>query len=108
VIRRPCQTPQWRVDAVRGYWDPLHFVDIWRNYQNDDLHSMLCHKSKAAPKGEVPCQGWIRSVGFAAIGVWLFVMRGSVILEEVEDHDGPELFQTFTEMMVANKIRLIP
>lgn len=108
-IRRACANCPWRVDAPRGYWDPQHFVDIWRNCQDDGLHVRLCHKSGNLPKeerGSVPCQGWIRVMGFDAIGVRLLVMRGHATFEEVEDRDGPRLFPSFTAMLRANKIKL--
>ena len=108
-LRRACSNCPWRVDAPRDYWDPQHFVDIWKNCKDDGLHTMLCHKSTTLPKeerGNVPCQGWIRVMGFEAIGVRILVMRGKATLEEVEDRDGPELFPSFTAMMRANKIRL--
>ena len=111
-LRRPCSNCPWRVDAPRGYWDPQHFIDVWKNCQNDGLNIMLCHKSRksnALPKeasGDVPCQGWIRVMGFDAIGVRLLVMRGQVTLEEVDDKAGPQLFPTFAAMMKANKIPL--
>jgi len=108
-LRRPCSNCPWRVDAPRDYWDPQHFIDIWRNCQDDGLNTMLCHKSSALPAekhGEVPCQGWIRVIGFDAIGVRLLVMRGQVTFEEVEDKAGPRLFSTFTTMLRANKIPL--
>jgi hypothetical protein len=110
-IRRPCENCPWRVDAPRGYWDPQHFDEIWRNCQDDGLNVMLCHKSNALPekdRGDIPCQGWIRVMGFNAIGVRLLVMRGQATFEEVEDRDGPKLFSTFTAMMRANKIKLPP
>ena len=108
-LRRACSNCPWRVDAPRGYWDSQHFVDIFKNCQNDGFHTMLCHKSTALSKeerGNVPCQGWIRVMGLEAIGVRILVMQGKATLEEVEDRDGPELFPTFTAMMRANKIRL--
>lgn len=108
-LRRACENCPWRVDAPRGYWDPQHFVDIWRNCQDDGLNVMLCHKSNALPKekrGDIPCQGWIRVMGFDAIGVRLLVMRGGATFEEVEDNAGPKLFPTFAAMMKANKIPL--
>lgn len=108
-LRRPCSSCPWRVDAPRGYWDPQHFIDVWRRCQDDGMNVMLCHKSATLPKeqrGDVPCQGWIRVMGFDAIGVRLLVMRGKVTFEEVEDKNGPELFPTFATMMRANKITL--
>ncbi len=108
-LRRPCSSCPWRVDAKLGYWDPQHFVDIYRNCQNDGLHVMLCHKSNAMPveeRGDVPCQGWIRVMGFEAIGVRLLAMRNKITIEEVEDRGGPELFRTFAAMLRANKIKL--
>jgi hypothetical protein len=108
-LRRPCENCPWRVDAPRGYWDPQHFSDIWKNCQDDGTNIMLCHKSNALPRkqrGEVPCQGWIRVMGFDAIGVRILVMRGQTAFEEVEDTAGPKLFSSFTAMMRANKIRL--
>ena len=133
-LRRPCANCPWRIDAPRNYWDPQHFVDIWRNCQDDGLNTMLCHKSfqstqsqktiaKRKPssgqpleatsnvlpkedRGDIPCQGWIRVMGFDAIGVRLLVLRGQVTFEEVKDKAGPKLFSTFTAMMRANKIPL--
>ena len=108
-LRRPCTNCPWRIDAPRGYWDPQHFVDIWRNCKDDGMHIMLCHKATALPDSErdkLPCQGWIRVMGFDAIGVRILVMREQVTMEEVEDTAGPELFPTFAKMMRANKIPL--
>jgi hypothetical protein len=108
-LRRPCANCPWRVDAPRGHWDPQHFVDIWRNCQDDGMNVMLCHKSNALPKeerGDVPCQGWIRVMGFSAIGIRLLAMRDKITIEEVEDRDGPKLFSSFEAMLRANKIRL--
>jgi Family of unknown function (DUF6283) len=108
-MRRPCESCPWRVDAARGYWDPQHFVDIWRNCQDDGTNIMLCHKASALPEKEqqdVPCQGWIRVMGFDAIGVRLLTMQGKATCEEVEDRGGPELFPTFAAMLLANKIPL--
>ena len=108
-IRRPCSSCPWRVDAPRDYWDKQHFSDVWKNCQDDGLNIMLCHKAGSLPekeRGDVPCQGWIRVMGFDAIGVRILVMQGKATRAEVEDRDGPELFPTFTAMMRANKIRL--
>jgi hypothetical protein len=108
-LRRPCANCPWRVDAPRRHWDPQHFVDIWRNCQDDGTNVMLCHKSSALPeeeRGSVPCQGWIRVMGFDAIGARLLVMRDQVTMAEVEDRDGPRLFPTFAAMLRANRIAL--
>lgn len=108
-MRRPCSNCPWRVDAPRGYWDPQHFVDIWRNCQDDGMNVMLCHKSSALPKaqrGDIPCQGWIRVMGFDAIGVRLLAMSGKVTCEEVNDRGGPKLFGSFATMMRANQVAL--
>jgi hypothetical protein len=108
-LRRPCQNCPWRVDAPRQHWDPTHFVEIWRGCQDDAMHVMLCHKSNALPKkdqGDIPCQGWIRVMGFSAIGVRLLAMQDKITIEEVEDKDGPELFPSFAAMLRANKIKL--
>ena len=108
-LRRACANCPWRVDAPRGYWDPQHFVDIWRNCQDDGTNIMLCHKSSALPKeerGEVPCQGWIRVMSFDSIGVRILAMQNKITVEEVEDRDGPDLFKSFAAMMRSNKIKL--
>jgi len=108
-VRRPCSNCPWRVDAPRGYWDPQHFVDIWQSCQGDGLNIMLCHKANALPAEEresVPCQGWIRVLGFQAIGVRLLALQHQVTREEVEDTEGPELFPSFAVMLRANKIKL--
>ena len=70
---------------------------------------MLCHKSSTLPESErknVPCQGWIRVMGFEAIGVRMLALQERITPEEIEDRNGPDLFPTFTAMMRANKIRL--
>jgi len=108
-LRRPCSSCPWRVDAPRGHWDPQHFVDVWRSCQDDGTHLMLCHKSSTLPESErknVPCQGWIRVMGFEAIGVRMLALQERITPEEIEDRNGPDLFPTFTAMMRANKIRL--
>lgn len=110
-LRRPCANCPWRVDAPRGHWDPQHFDDIYRNCQDDGQHVMLCHKSNALPKdqrGDVPCQGWIRVMGFAAIGVRMLAIKGKITVEEVEDREGPELFPSFEAMMRANAVKIPP
>lgn len=110
-LRRPCDNCPWRKDAPRQYWDSQHFIDIWRNCQDDGQHVMLCHKSNNLPKGAKdpnapPCQGWIRVMGFQAVGVRILAMTGKISVEEVEDRDGPELFKTFAAMLRANKVKL--
>lgn len=57
---------------------------------------------------KVPCQGWIRVLGFDAIGVRLLVMRQQVAFEEVMDKGGPALFLTFAAMLQAHRIPLHP
>lgn len=103
-IRRPCLNCPWRVEAPRGHWDPEHFREIWKGCQDDGLHQMACHKS--TQKAPLPCQGWVRTMGFDSIGVRLSVMTGRVSVAEVHDRHGPELFRTFGAMLRANKIRL--
>lgn len=108
-IRRPCNNCPWRVDAPRGYWDPQHFVDIWQHCQDDGPNFMLCHKALTLPEPaqkDVPCQGWIRVMGFGAIGVRLLALREQITLEEINDQGGPVLFHTFAAMLRANKIPL--
>jgi len=103
-LRRPCENCPWRVDAPRGYWAPDHFESIWENCQDDGMHVMGCHKSSSA--NFLPCQGWIRVMGFGSIGVRLLAMQGKITAAEVEDDKGPALFKTFAAMLRANKIRL--
>ena len=70
---------------------------------------MLCHKAHTLPDNlskDIPCQGWIRVMGFEAIGVRLLVLQGRATLEEIEDRDGPALFPSFASMLRANKIPL--
>lgn len=109
-VRRPCANCPWRVDAPREHWDPQHFRDIWSNCQGDSMNAMACHKSAALPKGSpvLPCQGWARVIGRAAIGVRLALMKGSLTAEEVADRGGPRLFRTFAAMMRANKVEPPP
>ncbi len=103
-IRRPCKNCPWRVDAPPGYWDSTHFTEIWGNCQDDGMHQMACHKSTR--ESPLPCQGWVRVIGFDAIGVRLLVMIGKVLLTEVGDRSGPKLFPSFAAMLRANGIRL--
>lgn len=73
------------------------------------MNLMLCHKANNMPKGtpsaEMPiCQGWIRVMGFDAIGVRLAAMGGRVTIQEVEDKTSIELFPTFEAMLEANHV----
>lgn len=77
------------------------------------MNLMMCHKAnnlpKGAPSSEMPiCQGWIRVMGFDAIGVRIAAMHGRITIEEVEDKTSIELFPSFEEMLRANKIPLAP
>lgn len=63
---------------------------------------MGCHKS--TPQTMIPCQGWVRVVGFDSIGVRLLVMQGRVTIDEVNDRSGPTLFASFEAMMRANRV----
>lgn len=72
---------------------------------------MLCHKANNLPLGSKDpnapiCQGWVRVMGFDAVGVRIAVTFGKVSLAEVEDREGPELFKTFEAMLKANKIKV--
>ncbi len=104
-VRRPCENCPWRIDAPRQHWDPAHFVSIWRNCQDDGTEIMLCHKSARSTK-TLPCQGWMRVLGFDAIGVRIAVMSGLATMAEVTDRAGPRLFSSFSRMLRANKITL--
>lgn len=106
-MRWPCANCPWRKDAPREYWDPQHFRDIFANCQGDGMNIMLCHNANALPKeerGKLVCQGWVRVLGYEAIGVRIAVMTGKVADEEVNDKDGPELFPDFASMLRANKV----
>lgn len=106
-IRKPCANCPWRKDAPRQHWAPDHFESIALNCRDDGMHVMLCHKAKRIPAGDrsAPvCQGWIRVLGFEAIGVRIAAFTGRITLEEVEDQNPPELFASFEEMLDANDI----
>jgi len=105
-LRRPCQNCPWRKDAPAGHWHPDHFRDIWKGCQDDGFHIMLCHKATALPAHmEKPvCQGWVRVLGFQAIGVRIAAMTGQITRAEVDDHEGPSLYASFEEMLRANDL----
>ncbi len=68
---------------------------------------MLCHHAAQPPEteqGTHPCHGRIKAVGYDAIGVRLLVMRGTVNHEDVTGHTGPELYDSFDDMLDANGI----
>jgi hypothetical protein len=104
--RRPCSNCPWRKDAPTEHWDPEHFREIWRDCQDDGLHMMLCHHANevSAPEDKPICQGWVRVMGHDAIGVRIALVRGRVTRREVEDKEGPELFETFEDMLLANGV----
>lgn len=112
AVRKPCNNCPWRRDAEPGYWDPDHFRDIWSNCQDDGLSVMLCHKATALPeaeRGDLVCQGWARVMGYEAIGVRIAVLSGRLDPAEVCNRgtvDGPELYDSFEEMLEANGIEI--
>lgn len=118
---------RWRRSGHSSEKDRGEIIDIrpsngrtfWDVSVKDDPHlfatasGVLTHNCDAESPNlsnekcrEIPCQGWIRVMGFDAIGVRILVMRNQVTMEEVEDTAGPDLFPTFTAMLRANKIRL--
>ena len=133
-MRKPCENCPWRRDAEPEYWDPDHFRDIWGNCQDDGRHVMLCHKTKQIAKmlsdrekrtgehcgdfhrDELPeehrqeldliCQGWARGMAFDAIGVRIAVLSGKLSVDEVNDRDTVDLYDTFAEMLEANRIEI--
>ncbi len=108
-LRKPCENCPWRHDAEPEYWDPDHFRDIWGNCQDDGRHVMLCHKSTVLPEAErndLPCQGWARVMAFDAIGVRIAVLSGKLSVDEVNDRDTVDLYDTFAEMLEANRIEI--
>lgn len=109
-LRKPCDNCPWRKDAPRFHWDPQHFIDIWNRCQGDSLNLMLCHKSSELPADapDLICQGWVRVLGFEAIGVRIAAMRGLVSLAEIADRRVPELFKSFVEMLRENRIPIPP
>ena len=69
--------------------------------------SCLCHKATSLPADERsahPCQGWLRVLGFEAIGVRLAVMRGHASPDEVQTPAKHDLYSSFSEMMAANGV----
>jgi hypothetical protein len=107
AVRRPCADCPWRRDAPRGHWDPAHFTAIYRSCQDDGIGMMLCHHATKLPepaRGELLCQGWVRVIGTAAIGVRLAFLRGLVTGAELVDRAGPALFKTFDAMLRANGV----
>jgi Family of unknown function (DUF6283) len=96
------------VDAPRDFWDPTHFEEIARNCRDEGMHVMLCHKAKDPKAKDAPvCQGWVRVVGCNAIGVRVAGLTGRITMEEVKDRGGPELFESFDDMLDANRIERI-
>ncbi len=65
---------------------------------------MLCHANPRL----VPCVGWARALQFDAIGVRIAALQGRLTLDEIEATDGPELYDSFDEMLLANDIELPP
>lgn len=108
-MRKPCDNCPWRRDAPTEYWDSDHFRDIWNNCQDDGMSVMLCHKATALPKaerGNLPCQGWARVMGYEAIGVRIAVIQGVLTDDEVNDRDAVDLYDSFEEMLEANGIEI--
>lgn len=107
-MRKPCNNCPWRKDAPRRHWHPDHFTSIWVNCQDDGVNIMNCHKAaESAPAiaRKLVCQGWVRVMKLDAIGVRFALMRDLVTIEEMNDADVPDLFQTFREMLVANGVK---
>lgn len=110
-LRKPCDNCPWRIDAPRGHWADDHFESIAVNCRDDGQHVMLCHKAVNMPGGaanpEAPiCQGWVRVIGFDAVGVRIAALRGRVTSNEVNDVSPPRLFKSFEAMLRANGIKV--
>jgi hypothetical protein len=112
LVRKPCDNCPWRKDAPTRYWHPDHFKDIWASCQDDGTNMMLCHKTneqtpEARKSHRLICQGWLRVMGFDAIGVRLAVIQGYASAEEVNDRKvvpTATLYPSFAAMLEANGI----
>lgn len=104
---KPCDNCPWRKDAPPGYWDPDHFKSIWNNCQDDGLRLMLCHKSRPDEGVEVPCAGYVVTVGYDSIGLRLAAMQGKVDPREY-NAKGIPLYDSFEDMMRAQGIEPPP
>ena len=83
--------PTWDHDELRG---------LFSNCQDDGSAFMICHKTKRRW-----CRGWLRVLGFEAVGVRLLALFGEVKPEDI-GNPGPELYASFDEMMAANGVEL--
>jgi hypothetical protein len=105
----PCADCPWRKDAPPAHWHDDHFLDIWRECQDDGTHVMLCHKAAKLPperRSELPCRGWVLVVGTDAVGVRLLLMSGRLKASDLNAAPNcPPLVGSFGEMMKANGVK---
>lgn len=99
-MKVPCQECPWRKDVPPGTWLPERFQNLAYTCQDDGTAMMACHKSRDGE--EVPCAGFLVSVGYDSIGVRLAVFKGTV---QLDDYEAPApLYATFDEMLAANGV----
>ena len=98
-MNEPCSSCPWRIDSPTEHWHKKHFVDVWNDCQDDGLNVMACHCSTR--RDLQYCWGWIRVMGFDAIGVRILVSQGNASVDDVESSSEHELYESFEAMMDA-------
>lgn len=106
IPKQPCAECPWRVDVARGQF-PASRYEALRHTTGErgreaSMGSPLfaCHKSNDGT--DMPCAGWLASVGWESITVRLLVIHGRIPGEALKPGDDwPALHSSYEEMAKA-------
>jgi hypothetical protein len=104
--KKPCAECPWVKETEPGQFPRMNYERL-RNTTGEpgneapwDAPLFACHKS--SEDNEMPCAGWLASVGHYSLRVRIFTSEGAIPPEAMTPgEDWPDLHETYEEMMEA-------
>lgn len=103
----PCAECPWRKDTAPGQFPPERYEALRETATTEVGHPELtdpmfaCHKSKEDK--ELPCAGWLASVGLDHVRIRLAAACGEIDASRLHPGDGwPELYESYEDLMAVH------
>jgi hypothetical protein len=103
---RPCEQCPWRTDNARGQFPAARYDELAATTGTPEepvppgSPIFTCHKSSGGK--ELPCAGWLASVGHTNLTIRMALAKGDLTPNDLRaGEDWPPLFETYAEMAAA-------
>lgn len=104
--KRPCEECPWVRATEPGQFPAERYEELRATTGSPGDEAQLgapmfaCHKSREG--GELPCAGWLASVGYESLTVRVLLAQGEIPPEAMRPgEDWPALFESYEEMEEA-------